>query len=1166
MDSDSQLSRQSSDVLDVKVEKSQLANERDMNNGELKTSPHLRGVSFLFTQSSSRVTTEISYHVECYVTYSANRTDKLKRKEIKYCIDSSMSYPEHIREITSKMGITENSENFVLERQDNRGCLSYVIPSDLETDKTLDGAVLFLADQVKDAKSSLETLKEIEIWLGNDDSKGAGRMSDLRWLLNFEGWLKGELFVEEFVDGGGMDLLMTLLERSKKDNMTKLGVGCLYTACEYESPLNYLQEKEGAMKRLYRLVYSESITLNSTVLQFLFLMASIANEGHTFIHNVIVAVDNEIGRVPYQRICDFLSKNKGIELNENALVFFNVMLQTASTEQRNKFLPLASAAGLESAIEKCETTTELFLLNLDKFRALSGRVLPCTEEQVMAMKRVLETLEMQHEESLKAREDYMRQEASVKIMYEQMKAWKSAIQDFVREDLITNDLIEKNEYVKQVVEMSVDEYTKSKNTLEELEQEKSEIIKEYKAMVEEESDLKEEVTQVKIKTTSVHNKMGFMKLDIAKYEKDLNEVSRKKIDLMKQNQQENESKLHHHRKKTTTLQGDIADLTQQLEQAKTEFQKQRDQKSQKLNAMLKEIEKEPDSRIRKLLHTQRNLLSLLTQLQEHPAQLSNIENNVESKGGLKVKDTLPKEAEFPTEPFPEMSTNIKNVVEDPIVVEIVKRSGLSLSEAASKAAAEEAKKEEGEGNTAGGEPQSQLKSDATNTVAPSLTPGSVPPPPGGIILGGDGIPSIQEAGIPPPPGTGIPPPPGAGIPPPPSLPSGVPAPPGMKLMPTLTGPKPIVTKPVIKPKVKMKNIFWNRIVLPDEKHDATETIWRNIDGANIEIDEKLMEMLFANKSKKRNTKGPQVTRERKHGETKSKRKQKVKVLDQKISQRVGIMLAQLPGIEGTKRCIISMDSSFDEDKLQKIMRILPDQESMASITAKIDESEDDAIIDWDGPERLLIMLSEIKMLKPRLDIWLFTLQYRDQCTLLLNQLKTFCRVCDELVNGTALREIIATIVAVGNYLNGGTKRGRADGFEISFLGKVRNMKGAKISLLEYVAAEMKKKDSTIVDIKKRYPLLINKSSELPPIDEMTANAQKLTQRYSSMQNKSKEVAKAGIDPDDKFENVAKDFFATTSELPNNAREEMDKAVATYNRTVKWFGDGEKVMLEYDKTL
>mmetsp|Transcript_22869 Transcript_22869/g.32009 ORF Transcript_22869/g.32009 Transcript_22869/m.32009 type:complete len:81 (+) Transcript_22869:694-936(+) len=65
--------------------------------GGLKTPPHLRGVSFLFTQSSSRITTEISYHVECYVTYSENRTDKLKRKEIKYCIDSSMSYPEHIR-------------------------------------------------------------------------------------------------------------------------------------------------------------------------------------------------------------------------------------------------------------------------------------------------------------------------------------------------------------------------------------------------------------------------------------------------------------------------------------------------------------------------------------------------------------------------------------------------------------------------------------------------------------------------------------------------------------------------------------------------------------------------------------------------------------------------------------------------------------------------------------------------------------------------------------------------------------------------------------------------------------------------------------------------------------------------------------------------------------
>ena len=49
---------------------------------------------------------------------------------------------------------------------------------------------------------------------------------------------------------------------------------------------------------------------------------------------------------------------------------------------------------------------------------------------------------------------------------------------------------------------------------------------------------------------------------------------------------------------------------------------------------------------------------------------------------------------------------------------------------------------------------------------------------------------------------------------------------------------------------------------------------------------------------------------------------------------------------------------------------------------------------------------------------------------------TVLETCNEIINSKKFRTVMEYILAVGNYLNGGTSRGGAHGFKISSLTKV----------------------------------------------------------------------------------------------------------------------------------
>ena len=94
--------------------------------------------------------------------------------------------------------------------------------------------------------------------------------------------------------------------------------------------LNFLRTTEGATERLYALVYKDHMKLCNAVVEFMYVLASL--EGFEFVNNIVFKVDSNQERRPYSRFMDFLTKYRDATLNENALLFCNIMLRRCEAE------------------------------------------------------------------------------------------------------------------------------------------------------------------------------------------------------------------------------------------------------------------------------------------------------------------------------------------------------------------------------------------------------------------------------------------------------------------------------------------------------------------------------------------------------------------------------------------------------------------------------------------------------------------------------------------------------------------------------------------------------------------------------------------------------------------------------------------------------------------
>ncbi|XP_008278633.1 formin-2 [Stegastes partitus] len=328
---------------------------------------------------------------------------------------------------------------------------------------------------------------------------------------------------------------------------------------------------------------------------------------------------------------------------------------------------------------------------------------------------------------------------------------------------------------------------------------------------------------------------------------------------------------------------------------------------------------------------------------------------------------------------------------------------------------------------------------------PPPPPGFGPPPP--PPLPGFGPPPPP----PPPPGMGPPPPPpppGMGPPPPPPPPGfGPPPPPGP--MPSMMVQEAASAKAVIEPPKPMKPLYWTRIQLNAKKHTAA-LVWEQIEEPVVDFEEFVE--LFSKSTVKEKKKPISDTI------SKSKAKQVVKLLNNKRSQAVGILMSSIHlDMKDIQNAVLNMDNTVvDLETLQALYENRAQGDEMDSITKHMKSSKDkEDAKPLDKPEQFLFQLSQISNFSERVFCILFQSTFHECITSILRKIEILQRVCKTLQSSKCVLQVLGLVLAFGNFMNGGNRsRGQADGFTLDILPKLKDVKSSdnSQSLLSYIVA------------------------------------------------------------------------------------------------------------------
>lgn len=353
-------------------------------------------------------------------------------------------------------------------------------------------------------------------------------------------------------------------------------------------------------------------------------------------------------------------------------------------------------------------------------------------------------------------------------------------------------------------------------------------------------------------------------------------------------------------------------------------------------------------------------------------------------------------------------------------------------------------------------PPPALKRSQTPPSGASLSgpPPPPPPPPSPVrVPSASAVPSVVVAGppAPPPPPPPAPRPPGAPPPPPPPpVPSGpgmAPPPPPPKLVrrTTITPPKP--------GQKKLKPFFWSKV----SANVAGSSVWSEVDAiepvdlGDLAAEFAVVPVAVGNAG----IGGAGGAAGRPGGVGAGGKKVPGTLLGMQRANNVAIMLKRVRMTTGAIwGAVVGVDDgALSIDNLKAVKHFVPTQDEVSrrvllsrvtrNMLTRMMGFQVSLLVSYEGKmtglslsDQYLHQMASI----PRLGERMSCLLYRRQLNMAQEELKPdlimLRAAADELKKSAKFKTVLATVLELGNRLNGGTFRGDADGFQLSDLLKV----------------------------------------------------------------------------------------------------------------------------------
>ncbi|XP_027337871.1 formin-like protein 8 [Abrus precatorius] len=245
---------------------------------------------------------------------------------------------------------------------------------------------------------------------------------------------------------------------------------------------------------------------------------------------------------------------------------------------------------------------------------------------------------------------------------------------------------------------------------------------------------------------------------------------------------------------------------------------------------------------------------------------------------------------------------------------------------------------------------------------------------------------------------------------------------------------------------RLKPLHWDKVVANVDH----STVWDQINDGSFRFDDELMETLFgystSYKTHERNRSLSTLAK------SNSNTPAQIFILEPRKSQNTAIVLRSLAiSRKGILDALLD-GQGLSVETLERLTKIAPTKEEEAKIIQFSGNPDKLA----DAESFLYYILKEVPTAFNRLKAMLFRSSYDCEVLQLKEHLQTLEMGCKELRTSGLFLKLLEAILKAGNRMNAGTSRGNAQGFNLSALGKLSDVKSTdgKTSLLHFIVEQV----------------------------------------------------------------------------------------------------------------
>ena len=205
-------------------------------------------------------------------------------------------------------------------------------------------------------------------------------------------------------------------------------------------------------------------------------------------------------------------------------------------------------------------------------------------------------------------------------------------------------------------------------------------------------------------------------------------------------------------------------------------------------------------------------------------------------------------------------------------------------------------------------------------------------------------------------------------------------------------------------------------------------------------------------------------------------------------------------------------------------------------------------------DAFMMMLGDIPRIKQRIDCLLLAAQFEEKYEDAISGVIEIMRASRKLKQSQQVKQIMETVLALGNYVNGSTSRGQCVGFKLDALLKIGNTRGndGKTTLMMYLCRLLGDDQLDFVEVADA----VNEAAKLTmsQIDTDFGALRKQTKQMASEVESAANAPPNSRSEDDGFLTTMKPVSAMATKKVSQLEEEKAKMVAAFNSLVKSYGE------------